>query len=300
MPRHSIRSLIHFRLIHLNMGLPSMADRFNACLVETLKWEGGYSNDPYDPGGATMRGIIQRVYDGFRDARKLPRQDVRKISHDELVTIYRANYWNLIRGDELAAGFDQEIFDFCVNSGPKQAVVSMQRVLGIPIDGHFGAVTMAALQRVSPEKFITDYMNERRRFLKNLKTFWRFGKGWLSRCDGIEAAATAAVSGPGNSVFYSATAPVPDPDPTIQSESQGRASAPDPKPPMAAEASVGGAGGGQLIMAAPNIISKAAAKGAVTFYSLLIAILTEPLFWTGVVTLGGALSVFLWRRRHAH
>jgi len=43
---------------------PSSAEaRFRACLDQTFKWEGGYSNDKYDPGGATMHGIIQREYD---------------------------------------------------------------------------------------------------------------------------------------------------------------------------------------------------------------------------------------------
>jgi lysozyme family protein len=130
-----------------------MPDRFTACLAETLRWEGGWSNDPYDPGGATMRGVIQRVYDGWRDGQRLPRRSVRLIEDGELQAIYRANYWALVRGDELPAGVDLAVFDAGVNCGPGTAVRMLQQALGggLKADGHIGPATMAAVARTYPE-----------------------------------------------------------------------------------------------------------------------------------------------------
>lgn len=273
-----------------------MADRFPTCLAETLKWEGGYSNDPYDPGGATMKGVIQKVYDGFRDSRRVARQDVRKIANDELLAIYRGNYWNLIRGEELEPGVDLAIFDFCVNSGARQAVVSMQRVLGMDRDGHFGAATMAALKAKHPADFIEAYMDERRRFLRGLKTFWRFGKGWIRRCDGVEKAAEMMA---GHLVIPAADPPKPLPDVDSQSAEQGRAVESAPTPPVAAEAAIATGGVVSLAQAGPAVIAKAATTGKITPMSLVIAILTEPWFWAASLAMWAAFATFLWRRKHA-
>ena len=118
-----------------------MTDRFDTCLAETLKWEGGWSNHPRDPGGPTMRGIIQRVYDGWRDNHGLPRRSVREIADHELRDIYRRSYWDQVRGDELPPGVDLAVFDFAVNSGPARAAKYLQRVLGVKVDGHIGPAT---------------------------------------------------------------------------------------------------------------------------------------------------------------
>lgn len=274
-----------------------MADRFQPCLAETLKWEGNWSNDPYDPGGPTMRGVIQKVYDGYRDDNGLPRRSVREIEEHELLAIYRKNYWEPIRGADLLPGVDLVLLDFCINSGPSQAVVSMQRVLGLSRDGHFGAATMAALKARHPTDFIEAYMDERRRFLRGLKTFWRFGKGWLRRCDGVEKAA-AFMSG--HLVIPAADPPKPLEDGDAQSAEQGRAVSSAPSPPVAAGATIATTGAVSIMQAGPAVIAKAASQtGKLTPMSLAIAILTEPWFWAGMACLWAAVATFLWRRKHA-
>jgi len=277
-----------------------MMDRFPACLAETLKLEGGYSNIKEDPGGPTMCGIIQVEYDAYRDRCKLPRQSVRKITREEYTAIYRANYWVPMRADELPPGIDLAAWDMAVNSGCGQAIKSLQRVLGVAIDGHLGSLTMDAIHRAEPTQLIHAYMNERRRFLRQLVTFWRFGRGWMARCDEIEASALAAVSGMPAQFHAASVEPsyLLPADPDERSAAQGKAPAETPAPPVTAEAGLTLGGLGGLSTAAPQVIEKAAASGKVTATSLLLAVLTEPLFWVGMVALWGAVAAYLWRRQH--
>jgi len=139
--------------------------RFHACLAETLKWEGGWSNHKLDPGGATMNGVIQRVYDAWRERGGKPRQSVRGISDAELTAIYDANYWRMVAGDLLPAGLDLAVFDFGVNSGPARAVRYLQSCLGIIQDGHMGPVTINAANRADTRELIAAYMTARQKAL---------------------------------------------------------------------------------------------------------------------------------------
>jgi lysozyme family protein len=82
------------------------SNNFERCLAITLKWEGGYSNHPDDPGGPTMRGIIQREYDAWRKKHDMRLRPVRQIDEDEVQAIYRNEYWDAMGCDELPAGFD--------------------------------------------------------------------------------------------------------------------------------------------------------------------------------------------------
>ena len=75
------------------------SDNFERCLAITLKWEGGYSNHPDDPGGPTMRGIIQREYDAWRKKLGKSRRSVRQIEESELQAIYRDEYWDAMDCD---------------------------------------------------------------------------------------------------------------------------------------------------------------------------------------------------------
>lgn len=220
--------------------------RFDLCLTETLKWEGEWSNHPKDPGGPTMRGVIQRVYDAYRKGKGLPTQTVRKITDAELSEIYRNNYWNAVRGDELPAGVDLCVFDFGVNSGPSRSIRYLQGVLGVTADGNLGPVTMQAIAEADADDVIRRMMAARRGFLRQIRTFSTFGRGWLRRCDGIEKAALAMV---GHKVQ-----PVqPEGEPDEISASQGRATDEPPKPAPVGALSGGAAVGTGAGLALPNI-----------------------------------------------
>ncbi len=195
-----------------------MKDREPACLAETLKWEGLWSNDPRDPGGPTMKGVIQREYDRYRRSKGLPTRTVRVIEQDELLEIYRTGYWDPVRGDDLPAGVDLCLFDFAVNSGPGRAIMSCQHVLGIGIDGKMGDATVKAIKARDPVELCRALVADRLRFLRALGTFRHFGVGWTRRCQGIEAAAVAAAGAVPETI-----AAAPNSNPDRQSKSQGRA-----------------------------------------------------------------------------
>jgi len=170
-------------------------ENFPRALALVLKHEGGYSNHPKDPGGATMKGVIQRVYDGYRQRKGLERRSVKRLESQELQDIYRQLYWNKIEGDELPAGLDYCVFDAAVNSGPGQAAKWLQRALNkvdgakLVDDGVIGPATLAAAD-IAPFDAVADVMcGLRLAMLRRLKTWPTFGKGWQRRVDGVRAAA---------------------------------------------------------------------------------------------------------------
>ena len=109
--------------------------------------EGGYANNPRDPGGETMWGITLRVarahgYTG--EMRFLPKETA--------LSIYEREYWLPIRGDELPFPVAYQLFDFSANSGPIQAIRSLQTTLGVKVDGVFGPRTLTGVESVLPAK----------------------------------------------------------------------------------------------------------------------------------------------------
>jgi len=281
----------------------SPSDRFEACLAETLRWEGGYSNDPVDPGGATMKGIIQTEYDAWRARRKLKTRDVRSIEQAELSAIYLENYWQPLRCSELPAGLDFLVFDFGVNSGVGTAIRKLQSCLGVAVDGHMGSITLEAAETADIERTIQLYMDARRTFLRKIKTFWRFGKGWMNRCDGVEIAARQmALSMATPVAMHDATDTAPLPDPDMQSATQGRAVAP-PKSSMSQSktgwAAIFGTGGViySLWDKAWDTITQHPERLASGITALASDIATRPGFWITAGT--GAALVFVWLDRRS-
>lgn len=179
-----------------------------ACLAETLKWEGGWSNVPQDPGGPTMRGIIQREYTAYRQRKGLPNRSVRLIADDELQEIYRTGYWDPVRAEELPPGVDLVMFDYAVHSGPGRAIMSAQLAMGMPINGRMTSGLVVALQTADPVQTVEKIMAERLAFLQRLGTWRYFGVGWGRRCAGVKATALAMAG----ELVKVAEAPQPKPD----------------------------------------------------------------------------------------
>ncbi len=167
-------------------------DRFDVCLPYILKGEGGNDDDPNDPGGRTSRGIIQREYDAYRRLKNLPPADVWHATDEEVRDIYLSSYW-LPWCPKLPPGVDLCYFDMAVNSGPHEATKLLQRALRVNDDGHFGVVTLGALADAKNADLVEEFSDQRRDFYRSLRTFKYFGKGWLSRVQTIENAATKMV-----------------------------------------------------------------------------------------------------------
>lgn len=167
------------------MGARMTVANFKPALALVLAHEGGYVNHPRDPGGATNKGVTQKVYDAYRDLMGVARQSVANISLGEAAAIYRQQYAEAIKFDRLPAGIDYAVFDFAVNSGVKRAAKFMQRRLGVEADGHIGLITLTKLAKVNDvEGFISGLCADRVDFLRGLDTFDTFGRGWLRRVCG--------------------------------------------------------------------------------------------------------------------
>jgi lysozyme family protein len=138
-------------------------------------------NDPRDPGGATMKGITQRVYDAFRHSLGEAPHPVQHISEAELAAIYEEQYWKAIRGDDLPAGVDYCVFDAAVNSGPIRSAKWLQGVVVTKMDGHIGLLTLAAARAMPAETLINRFCARRLDFLRTLPTWGAFGTGWRNR-----------------------------------------------------------------------------------------------------------------------
>jgi lysozyme family protein len=162
--------------------------------------EGGYSNHPNDPGGATMKGVIQRVYDSYRKAKGLATRTVKKMTEAERLDIYRTRYWNVIHGDDLPPGIDYAVYDGAVNSGPAQSVKWLQRALGSAytgkVDGLVGPETLRALETIHNHDNVVARIAELRlNFLKALKTWPTFKNGWSNRVAEVKAVGQAWARG---------------------------------------------------------------------------------------------------------
>jgi lysozyme family protein len=163
-------------------------ESFGPALTCVLAQEGGYSDHPDDPGGATMMGITRATLAAWRGA-PVTKADVRALARDEAAAIYRARYWNAVRGGDLPAGVDLAVFDFAVNSGASRAIRSLQRALGVTVDGLIGPETMAAANARPASETIRALCAGRRGFVERLSTFPVFGRGWTRRIREVEATA---------------------------------------------------------------------------------------------------------------
>lgn len=134
--------------------------------------EGGYVNDPRDPGGETNWGISKRSYPGV---------DIRNLTREGAKAIYRRDFWARGRMDEYDGAIAFQVFDVAVNSGVETAVRMLQRAAGVADDGHIGPVTVAAVQAKSVTAMLMLIIAERLDFWRKLSTWPSFGKGWAGR-----------------------------------------------------------------------------------------------------------------------
>lgn len=164
-----------------------MRENFDRCLAEVLRHEGGWSDHPHDPGGATMKGVTLATYRKWKPG--ATKDDLRQITDAELARIYRAGYWDIVRGDDLPAGLDLVAFDGAVNSGPARGAKWLQTGLGVTADGKIGPVTISAAHKAAPGVAINRACDARMSFLRSLKTWGTFGRGWTRRVEDVRSTA---------------------------------------------------------------------------------------------------------------
>lgn len=175
-----------------------MADAFYTCLAFTLREEGGYVDDPADPGGATNMGITLATYREWSDDPDLGAAQLRGISDRTARAIYRSLYWNPLRADALPLGVDLSVFDMGVNAGIWCSARILQRALGFTgkkADGSIGPETLAAATKSDARTLIDELARRQAAYYRGLRDFARFGAGWLSRTGARRNAAMAMIEG---------------------------------------------------------------------------------------------------------
>ena len=168
-----------------------MKDNFNRSLARVLVYEGGYSNNPKDPGGPTMKGITQSTFNSWRARQGQNQLSVSQITTTEVAAIYKEDYWDRIDADALPSGVDFCMFDAAVNSGVGGATKWAQAIVGVNPDGDYGPKTEAAILAADPDEFIHGFCSHRLGTLQRLRTWGTFGKGWAARIANVQKTALA-------------------------------------------------------------------------------------------------------------
>ncbi|MDX2264607.1 MAG: glycosyl hydrolase 108 family protein [Hyphomicrobiales bacterium] len=169
-----------------------MKDTFPAALKHVLKFEGGYSDHPLDPGGATNLGVTKATLERFR-GRRVTKAEVRALKHAEAAAIYRKFYWDQVQGDALPPGLDLAVFDCAVNQGPARARKWLQQAAKARADGVIGPRTLAAVKAADARALLLEFMALRMRHYGSLaRLFTAFGLGWSRRLMATLAEALAA------------------------------------------------------------------------------------------------------------
>ena len=161
-----------------------MEQNFRSALVEVLKHEGGWADHPSDPGGATMKGVTKGRYEEYL-GRKVTKSELKRIPDKHVEDIYKSGYWDRCRCDELPHGVDFAVFDGAVNSGPSRSAKWLQRAVLVDADGAIGQITMDAVWKLEPEVIIERICDDRLNFLRRLRTWQVFGRGWSRRVKSV-------------------------------------------------------------------------------------------------------------------
>lgn len=146
--------------------------------------EGGFSDNPLDPGGVTNHGVTQRQWEFFL-GHPVSAAGMEALTPAAVTPFYKRRYWDAVMGDALPAGIDYCVFDFAVNSGPREAILTLQRQLGVTADASLGAVTLTAVRHQLPSIFIPAYETARLAYLRALDGWPTFGQGWQTRVEAV-------------------------------------------------------------------------------------------------------------------
>lgn len=145
---------------------------FNTAFDRLIGHEGGYVNDPRDPGGETKFGISKRSY---------PDVDIKRLTRDDAKGIYQRDFWRRVHADTLPDGVAFQVFDFAVNSGIETAVRYFQRALDVADDGFFGPVSQTAADARTESDMIMRLNAERLDYMTRLQNWNSAGRGWARR-----------------------------------------------------------------------------------------------------------------------
>jgi lysozyme family protein len=155
-----------------------MTEKFLKCIPIILRNEGGYVNDPQDPGGETNFGICKKQF---------PDLDIAALTVDQAKDIYFDKYWNNLGFESVTPDLlALHMFDMAVNAGSKTAVKIVQNIVGSATDGILGPDTITKINAYpSADRLVNIYIAQRNSFYKGLAAqrpgLGKFLRGWTNR-----------------------------------------------------------------------------------------------------------------------
>ncbi len=169
-----------------------MKENFLDALAAVLHHEGGFVNHPKDPGGMTNLGCTKKVWEEWV-GHEVDEKTMRNLTPADVAPLYKAKYWDKVRGDDLPSGVDYVVFDAAINSGPGRAAKWLQQTVDVATDGAIGPGTLRAVNSIPAAEIVEKYQQIRLEFLKALPTWDTFGKGWGRRVQEVQVAAAGMV-----------------------------------------------------------------------------------------------------------
>ncbi len=145
---------------------------FDLAFDRLISHEGGYVNDPNDPGQETNWGISHRAY---------PNLSIKTLTREQAKDIYRMDFWDRIHANELPGAVAFQTFDFAVNSGIETAVRYLQKAIKVADDGHWGPVTRQAAATMSQCEVLLRMNGMRLGYMTRLLNWPMASKGWALR-----------------------------------------------------------------------------------------------------------------------
>lgn len=145
---------------------------FEIVIERVFMDEGGYINDPKDPGGETNFGISKRSY---------PTIEIKNLTREQAAAIYKRDFWDPIQLDNAPFGIAEQLMDFAVNSGISTSVRALQRAVGVADDGVIGPHTTQAILNMQNHDVIMRFLAERIDFMTRCKNWKDACTGWMRR-----------------------------------------------------------------------------------------------------------------------
>ena len=145
---------------------------FDTAIDRVLKEEGGYVNNPADPGGETKFGISKRSY---------PQVDIANLTREEAAGIYKRDFWDRCHCDAMPGQIAYQALDFAVNSGIETSIRKLQAALGVADDGWWGPETQNKLVATPVAQVGIRFVAQRLEYMRHLSAWPRFSVGWTGR-----------------------------------------------------------------------------------------------------------------------
>ena len=145
---------------------------FEQAFERLIGHEGGYVNNPADPGGETNFGISKRSY---------PMENIRGMTLARAKALYLRDYWGPAGCDAVPDGLKFDLFDMAVNSGVTTAIRTLQNSVGAAADGIIGPRTLQAINSMPAPRLVARFNGWRLAFMANTPQWDTFGRGWARR-----------------------------------------------------------------------------------------------------------------------